>query len=93
MAEKRNRPSRPLVRALNPSGACGNIDHMTIDELKARAVGENFQGRCPACGMYHLTRSDIEIVKSEKISKTKHYTEMKRRLKKPKIKLYNVVNT
>ncbi len=51
---------------------------MTIDELKARAVGENFDGRCPACGMFHLTRSDIEILESEKISETQHYTEMKK---------------
>ena len=79
MAEdNRNRPGRPKVRAENPRGACGNIDHMTIDELKARAVGENFDGRCPACGMFHLTRSDIEILESEKISETEHYTEMKK---------------
>ncbi|MEA2115114.1 MAG: hypothetical protein U9P36_06995 [Thermodesulfobacteriota bacterium] len=77
MMENRIRPGRPQVRAENPRGACGNIDHMTIDELKARAVGENFDGRCPACGMFHLTRSDIEILESEKISETKHYTEMK----------------
>ena len=78
MAENRIRPGRPKVRAENPRGACGNIDHMTIDELKARAVGENFDGRCPACGMFHLTRSDIKILESEKISETEHYTEMKK---------------
>jgi hypothetical protein len=79
MAEKnRIRPGRPKVRAENPRGACGNIDHMTIDELKARAVGENFDGRCPACGMFHLTRSDIAILESEKISETEHYTDMKK---------------
>jgi hypothetical protein len=78
MAENRIKLGRPRVRAENPCGACGNIDHMTIDELKARAVGENFDGRCPACGMFHLTRSDIEILESEKISETEHYTEMKK---------------
>ena len=78
MAENRIKSGRPRVRAENPCGACGNIDHMTIDELKARAVGENFDGRCPACGMFHLTRSDIEILESEKISETEHFTEMKK---------------
>ena len=82
MTEIRTRPGRPRVRAENPRGACGNIDHMTIDELKARAVGENFEGRCPACGMFHLTRSDIEILESEKISETEHYTEMKKEAEK-----------
>ena len=76
--EHRTRQGRPRVRAENPRGACGNIDHMTIDELKARAVGENFDGRCPACGMFHLTRLDIEQLESEKISETEHFTEMKK---------------
>ena len=72
------RSGRPRVRAENPSGACGNVDHMTIDELKARAVGDNFDGSCPACGMFHLTRADIERLQSEKISESAHYAEMKR---------------
>ena len=78
MAEKIKRTGRSQVRAENPSGACGNVDHMTIDELKARAVSDNFDGSCPACGMFHLTRADIDKIVSEKISETKHYAEMKR---------------
>ena len=78
MAENVIKPGRTQVRAENPSGACGNVDHMTIDELKARAVGDNFDGSCPACGMFHLTRADIELLESEKISETEHYAEMKR---------------
>ena len=78
MADNNTRKGRPRVRAENPRGACGNIDHMTIDELKARAVGENFDGRCPACGMFHLTRSDIERIESEKISETEQFSEMKK---------------
>ena len=78
MAENVKRATRPQVRAENPSGACGNVDHMTIDELKARAVGDNFDGSCPACGMFHLTRADIELLESEKISESEHYAEMKR---------------
>ena len=78
MTEKRKRTGRTQVRAENPSGACGNVDHMTIDELKARAVGENFDGSCPACGMFHLSRADIDRIVAEKISETERYTEMKR---------------
>ena len=78
MAQSATRSGRPKVRAENPSGACGNVDHMTIDELKARAVGDNFDGSCPACGMFHLTRADIERLQSEKISESAHYAEMKK---------------
>ena len=78
MAENIKRTGRSSVRAENPSGACGNVDHMTIDELKARAVNENFDGSCPACDMFHLTRADIDKIVSEKISETEHYAEVKR---------------
>lgn len=78
MTEKKTRPPRSQVRAENPSGACGNIDHMTIDELKARAVGDNFDGSCPSCGMFHLTRADIKRLESEKISESELYAEVKK---------------
>ena len=78
MSQNAKRSGRSQVRAENPSGACGNVDHMTIDELKARAVGDNFDGSCPACGMFHLTRADIDRLQSEKISESVHYAEMKR---------------
>ena len=78
MSQNVRRSGRSQVRAENPSGACGNVDHMTIDELKARAVGDNFDGSCPACGMFHLTRADIERLQAEKISESAHYAEMKK---------------
>ncbi len=68
---------RVQVRAENPSGACGYIGHMTIDELKARAVGENFDATCPACGKFHLTREEIDKINSEKVSESKSYAEMR----------------
>ncbi len=77
MSQEKQRPNRPKVRAENPSGACGNIDHMTIDELKSLSVGEQFDGRCPSCGLFHLRRSDIERIESKKISSTSYYAEMK----------------
>ena len=76
MAEKR-KTRRPKVRAENPRGVCGKIEHMTIDELKEIAVGDSFDGLCPACGMFHLTRKDIEMLEREKISESEYYLEMK----------------
>jgi Fe-S cluster biogenesis protein NfuA len=78
MSRSATRSGRTQVRAENPSGACGYVDHMTIDELKARAVGDNFDGSCPACGMFHLTRADIERLQSEKIRESAHYAEMRK---------------
>jgi Fe-S cluster biogenesis protein NfuA len=78
MAVKQKRSGRAQVRAENPSDACGNVDHMTIDELKARAVDDSFDGSCPACGMFHLTRADIEALEAEKISESEYFTEMRR---------------
>jgi hypothetical protein len=51
---------------------------MTIDELKARAVDDSFDGSCPACGMFHLTRADIEALEAEKISESEYFTEMRK---------------
>ena len=73
----KKRTRRPKVRAENPSGVCGKIEHMTIDELKDIAVGDSFDGRCPACGMFHLTREDIEMLEAVKISESEYYLEMK----------------
>ncbi len=78
MTVKEKRSARSQVRAENPSGACGNVDHMTIDELKARAVDESFDGSCPACGMFHLTRADIKALEAEKISESEYFSEMRK---------------
>ncbi|KGO34738.1 MAG: hypothetical protein WBN83_09550 [Desulfoprunum sp.] len=68
---------RYQVRAENPSGVCGYIGHMTIDELKARAVGDEFDATCPACGKFHLTKEEIDRLNSEKITDSKSYAVMK----------------
>ncbi|HHB77008.1 MAG TPA: hypothetical protein ENK84_10790 [Desulfobulbus sp.] len=56
MSEKKKRRQ---VRVENPSGACGYVGHMTVDELKSRAVGDNIDGACPICGLVHLSRDEI----------------------------------
>ena len=68
---------RKEVRAEYPSGACGKLAHMTVDELKARAVGDTFDGICPACGKFHLTRAEIEKIEREKVVDTEEYRAMK----------------
>lgn len=70
---------RIQVRAENPRGACGKLDHMTIDELKARAVGDDFDGTCPACGKFHLTREEIDRLENEKISESARYRDMRKK--------------
>lgn len=68
---------RTQVRAENPSGVCGKIDHMTVEELKERSVGSEFDGSCPACGHFHLTRTEIEKLEQMKVTDSDHYKTMK----------------
>jgi len=64
---------RILVRAENPSGACGYVGHLTADELKTRAVGDHVDGTCPICGMVHLCRREIEeLERSRTIDSTRY---------------------
>lgn len=78
MPQRSERGKRLQVRAENPSGVCGYVDHMTIDELKARAVGEEFDATCPACGMFHLTKEEINILNKEKITRSQDYADLKK---------------
>lgn len=68
---------RKKVRAENPTGACGYIDHMTIDELRERAVGEEFDATCPSCGMFHLTRAEIDQLNNEKFTESKDFAKLR----------------
>ncbi len=68
---------RTQVRAENPSGACGQLNHMTVDELKARAVGDEFDGTCPACGQFHLTREEIDKLEIGKVVDSQDYKMLK----------------
>ena len=77
MPQQGEKKRRVQVRAENPSGACGYIDHMTIDELKARAVGEEFDATCPACGMFHLTRDEIDKIEGEKVTQSKSFKDLR----------------
>lgn len=65
------------MRAENPTGACGYIDHMTIDELRERAVGEEFDATCPSCGLFHLTRVEIDQLNSEKFTESQDFAKLR----------------
>ena len=72
-----NQPeSRFTVRAEHPDCACGDVGHMTVDELKRQLTGEEISLACPACGQVHLTRSEIEELAKEKISRSRRYKEI-----------------
>lgn len=77
MTTNSNKPPRKKVRAENPTGACGYIDHMTIDELRERAVGDEFDATCPSCGMFHLTRDEIDLLNREKFTESQDFAELR----------------
>ncbi len=76
----KKKKQRKQVRAENPTGACGFVGHMTIDQLKERTVGDEFDGTCPACGLFHLTQEEIDRVGKEKITDTQKYKDLKRQV-------------
>ncbi len=73
-AEKKKRRE---VRAENPSGACGYVGHITADELKARAVGDEVDGTCPLCGLVHLSMDEIEELEKHKVIDSERFGVIK----------------
>jgi len=78
--------SRFKVRAENPECACGDVGHMTVDELKKQLTGDEVSLACPACGQVHLTRSEIEELEKEKIIRSKRYKEIQTQAETDKIR-------
>ncbi len=71
-----SKKSRFKVRAETPDCACGDVGHMTVDELKNQLTGEEISLACPACGQVHLTRSEIAELEKEKVCHSKRYKEI-----------------
>jgi hypothetical protein len=65
--------SRFLVRGIRPNTACGDIGHMTVDQLRLRSIGDVMDGRCPACGRIHLSDEDIAELEETKIVDSERY--------------------
>ncbi len=79
MANKeKKKKERRKVKAECPSCACGYIGHMTVDELRERAVGEEFDARCPVCRQIHLTREEIEELEKSKVVDSDHFKKIKK---------------
>ena len=68
---------RRQVRAENPSGACGYLGHMTVDELKDRAVGEKFDAACPICGLVHLSKEEIIELERRTVRESERFDAIK----------------
>jgi Zn finger protein HypA/HybF involved in hydrogenase expression len=68
---------RPKVRAERVDTKCGCIGHMTVDEIKARSVGENVNVACPECGKIHLTIEDAQEAEAEKIKASKRFERIR----------------
>jgi len=69
-------PFHVQVRGLCPSCGCGYLGHMTAEELKNRAAGEEVNLSCPVCGLIHLTREEAEDRERKKISRTSRYRQL-----------------
>jgi hypothetical protein len=66
------------VRAARVDTKCGSIGHMTVDEIKARTIGEDVNVSCPECGEIHLTPEDAAAAQAKKVSTTAKYQKIKK---------------
>lgn len=64
----------------NPAGASGFIDHMTLEELKSCSGVEGFDGRCPACGFFHLSKPEYTGWRQLGIRESEQYQQLLQRL-------------
>ena len=62
MVAPKAHPQLLADRKEHTGAACTKIEHLTVDELRAIAVGDNFDGSCPICGTFHLTRREISLL-------------------------------
>jgi len=69
---------RRQVRVESPGTACGYVGHMTVDELKERAVGDKFDAACPICGLVHLSRDEIVELERQKVTGSDRFDEVKK---------------
>ena len=83
MSEPKAKKQRRVVRATAPDTACGDVGHMTVDELVAIAADSDFEVNCPACGQIHLSREEIEEIEKEKFTDTEEYKETVRQAEAP----------
>ncbi len=78
MTERIQKSTSKQVRVECPSCACGNVGHMTADELKQRAAHEDVDLSCPVCGLIHLSREEIDELEQQRIVDSKEYQQLRR---------------
>jgi hypothetical protein len=55
---------------------CGQIPHMTVDQLAARLQIESRELRCPSCGRVHLTEEDVKKAEAVLLSESERFKEI-----------------
>ncbi|MCB2185232.1 MAG: hypothetical protein KQJ78_02360 [Deltaproteobacteria bacterium] len=69
---------RVLVRVERVDTKCGAIGHMSVEEIRARTVGEEVDLTCPQCGEIHLTPEDAAAAELRKFTETDRFREIQR---------------
>ena len=62
MVRKETNIKRPGHSGEPSGGGCVKIEDMTMSDLKNIVVGEHFDGSCPICGQFHLTRRELSLL-------------------------------
>lgn len=70
--------TRRQVRAERVDTACGDLGHMTVDEIKRRSVGRDVNLSCPVCGGVHLTREDAQEAAERRLTDTPRYRHIRK---------------
>jgi hypothetical protein len=65
------------IKAESANTVCGEIPHMTVDQLADRLSIESRELRCPACGRVHLTDEDVKKAESHRFSDTPRFRQIK----------------
>jgi hypothetical protein len=76
--KENGKQTRTLIRAERLDTASGSIGHMTVDEIKARSIGNSINASCPECGRIHLTREEVEQAEMERITGGSAYANILR---------------
>ncbi len=65
------------IKAETADTVCGEIPHMTVDQLAARLSIQSRELRCPACGRIHLTDEDVRNAEARRFSETERFQKIK----------------
>lgn len=69
---------RTKVRVERVDTKCGAVEHMSVDEIRERIVGDDVDLTCPECGQIHLTPEDAREAGKKKFTDTERYRNIKK---------------